>query len=389
MDHPDDPETEYGFLAEALPDANAEAFVHVADRFDDDLRYLTRFSGPDRPYAFAYHDGDALLFPPSLFDEQAEREFPGATVVGYGDRSEPDPVDAVLAVLGDRDVDGPVAVPPAIRHDAYVRLSKAGYEVVTTSAVESARERKTEPEQRCLESVERAAQRGLARAEAVLAEATVDGDVTRWNGDVLTTEVLRREINAELSRQGVDPSGYSVIGAGPTCADLHFTGTDEIRPGESVLIDLSPRGPHGYYGDVTRTFTVGSPDPWVETAYDAVLDAREAAMSVLDSGAGVRAAAVHEAASDVLSDAGYGVGDVSTGFYHGVGHGIGVSLHEGPGLTDERELRPGHVVTVEPGVYDPDRGGVRLEDLVVVTRDGFENLVDYPLSLTPRAVDSS
>ncbi|PSQ07834.1 peptidase M24 [Halobacteriales archaeon QS_6_71_20] len=399
-----DLDTDHTPLAAAVRERDAVGLVVVGDRFDDDLRWLTRFAGPDREYAFiatvddaaddgsdAAGEGDGLhtvLCAPALFDEQARREFPGDEV--RTDRQGDAAGVRAAAALAARGVDsGTVLVPRGIPHDAAVHLERAGYEVTATDAVADARERKTDAELDRLRRVQRAAIRGIARAEAVLAEATVERNaddgrgVVRWNGGPLSTERLRRQVNGVLAANGVRDAGNTVVGAGATAADLHYTGTDAIRPGETVLIDASPRGPDGYHGDVTRTFAVAPEGGWERRAYVACEAAREAALAEI--AAGVPASTVHEEAAAELVAHGFRVDSSSVGFTHSTGHGVGVSLHEAPSLSADRELAAGNVITVEPGVYDPDEGGVRLEDLAVVTEEGYELLGEYPFSLVPES----
>ena len=380
-DAPDGPlATDYGFLADELAARDAAGFVHVGDRFDDDLRYLTRFSGPDREYAFAFADGEATLCAPALFDAQAREEFPGDGVRTAG-RGDPAGVRAAAA-LADRGIEaGTLLVPRSIPHDAALYLEQAGFDLESTPAVAGARRTKTPAELDRLRQVQRAAIRGIARAEEVLVAAEADGDEVRWNGGPLSTERLRRQVNATLAAHGVRDAGNTVVGCGPTAADLHFTGLDAIRPDETVLVDVSPCGPDGYYGDVTRTFAVDSEGGWERRAYVAVEAAREAALDEL--AAGVPASTVHEEAAAELAAYGFAVDD-DRGFTHSVGHGVGLSLHEAPSLSDDDDLAAGDVVTIEPGVYDPDAGGVRLEDLAVVTDEGYELLGEYPFGLVPR-----
>ncbi|QWC19331.1 M24 family metallopeptidase [Halorubrum sp. 2020YC2] len=437
-------------VVKAVSEADAAAFIAVGDRFDDGLRYLTRFSGPDRPSALAVVPGDgaaaesdgsdadapagrAVLCAPALFREQAEREF----VAGARD-SAPQSADdtgddadggfhdgvvrevrtenvgdhageraaAVVADLidgGEEDetgtADRTVLTPASLPHDAAVYVERAGNELASTDAVAAARTRKTPAEVDRIRRVQRAAVAGLARAEAVLAESEVtdesdekaadDGTADgrrpplRWADDPLTTERLRREVNAALAGRGVRDAGNTVIGAGPSAADLHYVGNDPIRPGETVLLDVSPRGPDGYYGDVTRTFIVDGDGGWERRAYVAVEAAREAALAEVEPG--VPAKTVHGEAAAELTAYGFDptAGEGEAGFTHGTGHGVGMSLHEGPSLSGVGELRPGHVVTIEPGVYDPDVGGVRLEDLILVTDDGYELLAEYPFGIAP------
>ena len=439
-------------VVDAVRTAGAVGFVAVGDRFDDALRYLARFSGPDRAYGLVVCPGNgdappqATLLAPRLFAEQAEREFiaaargegvglsaagadafhdgvvrsvsldrvgdpAGLRAVAVLDRvtgrdeggAGPADADADTGVEGDAG-DEPVSVlvPASIPHDAAVYLERAGYELASTTVVAEARAVKSPAEIGRIRRVQRAAAAGMARAESVLAasdpaepgsnaqadaatDATTDDDTRSlsWRGEPLTTERLRRAVNATLAAHGVRDAGNTVVGAGPTAADLHYVGTDPIDAGETVLIDISPRGPDGYYGDLTRTFVVDGDGGWDRRAYVAVEAAREAALAEL--GPGVTAATVHREAAAELAAYGFDpdADEGEAGFTHGTGHGVGVSLHESPSLSGDVELRPGHVVTVEPGVYDPTVGGVRLEDLAVVTDDGYELLASYPFGTVP------
>lgn len=373
---------DYERIAAELEERDAEAFVHVGDRFDDDLRYLARFSGPDRPYAVVVErDGEPTLCAPRLFEEQARREFPGR-VVTAGEQ------DADTA--GERAAEliqsGRVLVPQHLPHDAALRLEGAGCELASTDVVSRMRVRKTEEEIERVRRVQRAAEAGMARAESILAAVDVADGRLHWEGEPLTTERLRREVNARIAEEGASDAHNTVIGAGETCVDLHFTGDVPIGVGETVLLDLSPRGPDGYYGDLSRTFVVDSEGGWERRAYVATERAQDAAFAALSEGAGTVADTVHEEAAAELAAYGFRP-DGEPGLTHGVGHGVGVSLHETPSLRSETELETGTVLTVEPGVYDSEEGGVRIEDLVVIREDGFENLTDYPRSLVPRGRD--
>ncbi len=372
-------DTDYEPIAAALAARDADAFVHVGDRFDDDLRYLTRFSGPDRQYAFVYREDEALLTAPSLFAEQAEREFPG-TVVPAGDGPRKPAAERAALLLGSESL---VLVPPHLPHESAVRLERAGHELLSTTVVSETRAVKSEAEIDRLRWVQGATMEGMRRAEAVLAEATVSGESVLWAGERLTTERLRREVNAAFASEGLTDAGNTVIGAGPSCADLHFTGDAVIEPGETVLLDLSPRGPDGYYGDCSRTFVVESEGGWERRAHVAVERAQDAAFDALSSGAGTPANEVHrEAAAEIGA---YGFSPTGEpGFTHGIGHGVGVSLHEAPSMRSPEALEAGMVLTIEPGVYDRERGGVRIEDLVLVTEGGYEVLGEYHRSLVPR-----
>jgi Xaa-Pro aminopeptidase len=383
--------TDDGFLDALLDDEGAGGFVHVGDCFDDDLTYCTRFHGPDRRYAFVYAGGEATLVAPPLFADQARREFAGRVSPVAGFETD-NPTEAAGVVLRKAGVETALAF-DTVAVDVRRRLDATGPGVRTVprDAIVDARRTKTSAERARLRTVETAAARGLRAGEAVLAAATADDDAASmsFDGERLTTEIVRREINEALARAGVTDAGNTVVGAGPSCADLHFVGEDDVAPGETVLIDVSPRGPAGYYGDVTRTFVPGVDDAaavgaWERRAYDAVDEALDAALSALTDGAGTPARAVRDAVETALSERGFQTGDVEVGMYHGPGHGVGLSLHEAPSLSADVTLRAGDAVTVEPGVYDPDRGGVRLENLALITESGVEVVPDYPRSVVPQ-----
>ena len=442
------PPTDLGPLVDACVTANATGLVAVGDRFDDDLRYLTRFTGPDREFALVVvpdgaidadiggadgrqSRGRAVLCAPTLFGAQARREFverareeSGAfhdgvvREVRLEHADEPVGRRAVAAIedlVGEPErgasddersgssTDRTVVVPRSIPHDAAVYLERAGYTATSTTAISEARRVKTDAELHRLRRVQHAATVAMARAETVLADgdvrSTPDGDVRSTpdgddatNADApvlvhddapLTTERLRRVIDATLAGLGMRDAGNTVVGAGASAADLHYRGIDPIRPDETVLVDISPRGPHGYYGDLTRTFVVDGDGGWARRAYVAVEAARKAALAEIEPGA--TAGGVHREAAAELAAYGFdpNASEGAAGFTHGTGHGVGVSLHEAPSLTGDAALCAGHVVAVEPGVYDPDRGGVRLEDLVAVTEEGYELLATYPFGTTP------
>ena len=383
MEFPPQPSLKYDFLADELSRHGADAYVHVGDRFDEMLTYLTRFNGPDRDCAFVYVDGTATLCPPDRFGEQGEREFPGDAVDMTNASERPPAEERAHYVLERAKEVETVLLPEDVTYRTVQRFQDFGYDTEIGAIPWDARSIKNEGEQAQLAAIEEVSQRALARAETILAEADASGSVVEWDGDQLTTERLRREINAVIAHEGGNHAGSTVVGAGTSCADLHFNGDDLVNADETVLIDLGLRGPHGYYGDISRTFVPGTPGEWELEAFEAVSAAFDGAMAVLEEGAGVRAGAVQDRVAEELAEYGYETGDVEVGLYHGPGHGIGISIHEPPFLSTDDVLRAGHVITVEPGVYDPEKGGVRLEDMLLITEDGYENFVDYPKSLIP------
>ena len=169
-------------------------------------------------------------------------------------------------------------------------------------------------------------------------------------------------------------------------------GSGEILAGEPITVDLWPRDEEtGCFTDMTRTYVVGTPSEELVTYHRLSKEALERAFETIRPGALARD--VHGAACDVFEAAGYPTqrtkkpGEVLLdGFFHSLGHGVGLEVHEAPGLSQNSDvLVEGDVLAIEPGCYRQGFGGARLEDLVVVTADGFDLITDYRYELTPTA----
>jgi len=248
------------------------------------------------------------------------------------------------------------------------------------------RRSKTEEEISNIEKTQDAVEAACAHAVGILEESEIEEDGTlAWRDATLTSESLRAEIDVELLRRGYAADG-TIVAGGPQAADPHERGHGPLKTGESIIVDVFPIDlSTRYYSDMTRTFVKGEPNEELQEMYDAVLESQEAALSMIR--AGVNGRDVHRKVAEILHEAGYktNVHDqekgkpLTEGFFHGTGHGVGLEIHEAPrvSLADE-ELIPGDVISVEPGVYDPKMGGVRIEDLVAVTEDGCRNLTTFP-----------
>ena len=216
---------------------------------------------------------------------------------------------------------------------------------------------------------------------AAIAEASKLADeVWTWSVEGGLAGRSEREVaraaEARIRELGGDPSFPAIVAAGPNGALPHAEpGEREIGRGDLVVFDMGARL-DGYCSDGTRTYATGEPGEAARAVYDAVLRAQLASLEAVRDG--VRGEDVDKVAREVIAAAGHG-----DRFGHGLGHGVGLEVHEGPRLSARSEdvLAPGEVVTVEPGIYLPGELGVRIEDLVVVTEGGYDNLSSLPKDL--------
>lgn len=386
-------------LDEHLAENETDGYLIVAEGDHPTQRYLTDFFAPD-PFVTLYSDGNVrILVSPGEY-EQAMTESRADSVSSLSEYDlmrryrEHGRYEALLLALRDYLDDhdmGSVSVPPDFPVSVADRLRKEGFTVAPEAAsltyggiFADIRATKTEVEVEHLQHTQSANEAAMATVERLLDEATVESDTLQHDGSVLTVERLKTELEMALLSQGCVLQ-ETILACGSDAAEPHNLGSGPLRPGETIVVDIFPQDKQTkYFGDMTRTFLKGTPNDTVREFYDLTLEAQQAAFEIIE--AGTSGEAVYAAACDVFEAAGYPTlrsDEASeTGFITLLGHGVGLSVHEPPTLgPDAGELKPGHVVTVEPGLYDPDVGGVRIEDLVVVTEDGYENLNEYPKEL--------
>lgn len=241
---------------------------------------------------------------------------------------------------------------------------------------------KTEAEIAQLQRAVRICKSAMRMAERTLASASIDAaGILRdaGSGRRMKSADLRRVIDTEIIARGATPS-HTIVACGREAADPHNIGHGFLRAGQSIIIDIFPRHHSGYWGDMTRTFVKGKADRKIRRMYQAVRQGQDLGLSMLADGAD--GAAIHAAILAFFEKKGFPTGERrgrQMGFFHGTGHGVGLDIHEQPRVSIKGDkLRAGHVVTVEPGLYYHDVGGVRLEDMAVVTGNGHRNLTRYP-----------
>ncbi len=249
------------------------------------------------------------------------------------------------------------------------------------------RRTKNDYEIECLAEAQRVTELAMLMACQIVARSTASSDGTLLHsGQALTSELLRRIIAEFLLDRGYHCPHGSIVATSPHSADCHEKGSGPLRTGEAVIIDIFPMdGKTHYFGDCTRTVVHGDPSDTMIRMHAAVLAAKQAATD--RAVAGAQADSVHEAAKEQLVKHGFRFsrGEIADDplMPHGTGHGVGLEVHE-PILLDDNggSLLPNEVLTIEPGLYSRLYGGVRVEDMVVISNEGPpRNLNDLPTGL--------
>lgn len=372
-------------------------FVLFAGVGDADFRYASGFD-VERGLYLRFAPGDDLLVLSTL---ELDRARETTRVARIADRLElgwqespANPVAAwaapILTAARERGL-GEIHAPASLPAALYQALGDAGLEVVIEPRLlNEARRRKSAEEIRSIHAATRAAEAACLAVVRRIAEAEIRDGLLWEQGRPLTSEHLIALASGTLQELGYEPLDLIVAGS-PGAALPHYRGTGQLRAGVPIVLDIFPRGrSSGYFADMTRTVIAGPiEEPWQRVS-EAVLAAFDAGVAELRPGGDGRAAM--RAACQALVDAGFGTtmagleGRPGPVLNHGLGHGVGLDVHEDPHLRDHlMELREGDVVTVEPGLYEIHRGGLRWEDTGVIEATGFRSFNELPKSLDPLA----
>jgi Xaa-Pro aminopeptidase len=237
---------------------------------------------------------------------------------------------------------------------------------------------------------QKAAEAGMGAAKEMLGRAEASNGTVTLDGKPLTSEMLKAEMRRVFTEHATTCDDF-IVSHGAQTAIGHDLGSGAIAPNEPIVIDIWPRDPDsGCYADMTRTYVVGTPSDELVEYHRLVKEALDRSLEATK--AGVTGVEVYDLVCDLFEEHGQKTthskkpGEVlNSGFFHGLGHGVGLEVHEAPtlGRGGTGELLAGDVVTLEPGLYRAGYGGCRLEDLVVVNEGGAENLTVFPYDLQP------
>jgi len=357
---------------------------------DADMLYATRIFIGD-PFIFLQQKGKRILVLSDLEIDRAKKNAKADEFVMFnqlerevqGKAKKAPPYEKVLAhFLTKRGVKRAI-VPANFPLGFANEIKRNGIALETSNGLFwPAREKKTAEEIRLLERALRMTETGMKRGMEILkASKAGAGKKLKWSGKTLTSETLRAEIDSAILRAGGVPTNTIVAGGDQAC-DPHERGFGPLRADSLIILDIFPRdGKTGYWGDMTRTVVRGRASEQQRKLWEAVKAGQTLGLKRIK--AGVDGMSIHQAITELFERRGFPTevrNGRRVGFFHGTGHGLGLEIHEYPRL-QKVVLKAGQCLTVEPGLYYPGIGGARIEDVVIVEKDGCRILSKFPKQL--------
>lgn len=357
--------------------------IVAASEIDADMLYATRFLATD-PFVFLEQNGRRTILLSDLEIDRGRRQARIDEIASYGEierelqgasRKAPTFEKVVARFLEKRGVRA-AAVPAQFPLGLAQELAAQKIRVrPATGLFWPEREHKTDEELRFLRRALAMTEAGMARGIEVLAASEPGkGKKLAWSGRVLTSEILRAEIDTAILHAGGSP-GHTIVAGGEQACDPHERGTGPLRADELIILDIFPRdGASGYFGDMTRTVVRGRASEAQRQLWQTVWDGQKLALRKMKPG--VDGLGLHQEIKRLFTERGFPTevrDGRQVGFFHGTGHGLGLEIHDFPRF-QKTVFKPGQVLTVEPGLYYPGLGGVRIEDVVAVTATGIRML---------------
>jgi Xaa-Pro aminopeptidase len=360
-----------------------------ASEGDANMLYATAFFAPD-PFIFFQHRGEKYVVMSDLEIDRAKRQAEVDHVLSVSSylselrkdgKQTPTTIDVVERIFREKRIDRvtvPANFPTLLADD--LRARRFVLEVKKDPFFQE-REKKRDDEVKKIRDSLKVAELGLDAGIQTLRKAKIGRDRYLYIGGArLTSEKLKTVVNTAIMAEGWVPS-HTIISSGDQCCDPHHEGSGPVKAHTSVIFDIFPRSQKtGYFGDLSRTVVRGRASDRLKQAYVTVQAGQEIAYRTIRSGANGRE--IHQKILALFDERGFPTGKIDgrmQGFFHGTGHGLGLDIHEPPRISpSEATLSAGHVVTVEPGLYYPGMGGVRLEDVVLITEKGNRKLTRAP-----------
>lgn len=366
---------------------NTARFLIASSETSADLFWATQFHVPD-PIVYFEYKGKKYLVASDLEVGRAQKEASVDHVLSYSDYDEKVKLsgskrragDVIAKILKEKGI-RTLLVPSYFPLGSAENLRSFGFKVTPQpDPFYPERQHKTLEEKKNIIEAIRATEAGILEAMRVLKVSKIKSGKIVYQNKVLTSENLRRIIEIKMLENNA-LGQHTIVACGRQAADPHCRGTGPLYAHQTIVLDVFPKSIRtGYYGDVSRTVLKGSASDEILRMYEAVKDSQAGGVKTVKHG--IDAAIVHKKVSAILEERGYKTfvhNGKPQGFIHSTGHGLGLDIHEAPRVSRlSNILEKGMVVTVEPGLYYENLGGVRIEDDVYVTQGGCENLVKIP-----------
>jgi len=372
-------------IKKALEEAGTDAYLMIGNLHNSDIYYVTRFLASDD---FAYLQtatGKEVLFISDMEKGRAEIESRISTIktlqdLGYREKikEKKDPSTAYAACISEL-LAGEGIKKVAVPYDFPIFesnfLKEAGFSVVPIkSPFRKLRSLKRPEEIEAIKYAQMAGEKAMEAAIALITEAEERGGLLYHAGEVLTGAKVLSVIDHTLLNYGCEAE-ETIVSCGKDTTNPHGTTDGPLRANSPIILDIFPRSKKKrYFADMTRTVLHGKASEELKKMYETVLAAQKKGFEMVKPG--VKAADVHNAVCDVFEAHDYETyrSGAKVGFIHSTGHGVGLDVHELPGVGENGVLlEAGNVITLEPGLYYPEIGGIRIEDMVLVTENGCQN----------------
>lgn len=373
-------------IKQPLVEAGTDSYLMTGNIHNSDIYYVTHFLASDDFVYLQTGAGEEVLFISEMEKGRAEIESRVSIIkttqdFGYREKIKEKKdisvayaacISELLMEKGAKRVSVPYDFPTFYSNS----LKEAGFSIVPVkSPFRKIRSRKKPEEIEAIKYAQMAGENAMEAAIALIAGAEEKGGILYHSGQVLTGAKVNTIIDHKLLDFGCEAEEI-IVSCGKDTANPHGTTDGPLRANAPIILDIFPRSKKKrYFADMTRTVIHGEASEELKEMYEAVLAAQEKGLEMVKPG--VSATDVHNVVCDTFENRGYDTyrSGSKVGFIHSTGHGVGLDVHELPGVGESGVLlETGNVITIEPGLYYPETGGIRLEDMVLVTENGCENL---------------
>ncbi len=371
-----------------MRDDKATLIIADSER-DSNMYYATGFLAPD-PFVYIQKEGEKTIIINDLELDRARSQSKADRVLSLSKYEKiarkkssrfSGFIGVMSAALKEMKIKS-LLVPSNFSVEYADLLRKNGFKLeVKKEPFFSSREIKDEEEMghivKALRETEKALEKGI---DCIRKSNIKDGFLYSKRNRQITSESIRSKINVELMKRGLTAK-HTIVSCGEQSCEPHNVGNGPLMANESIIFDVFPKDEQtGYYADISRTIVKGKASRTLKKMYKAVASAQELVFNSAKNGA--RGDTIHREVIKHLTSQGFKTGKSNgkmQGFFHGTGHGVGLDVHEPPRISKAKcTLRTGNIVTVEPGLYYPSVGGVRLEDMILITDSSCINLTKSP-----------